>query len=195
MLRLLQVLIYKTSLTSNTRCKCGVHRPSFLQMNCFYYLKFDNSLDDSQSSGKCCIYHYRFITAKGYRSASQRKKHTKQSLVWEGPNVKVPSASGMCYPPSTLIGDSIEYCHLGCSPELWCLEFLQGFHCISMNDFVTVHVAHSLQTSYFPEVRLMSHGSKGQHSNYMFDLFGVNSPYLYYLFSLNHLGTHCESPY
>ena len=83
-LRLLQVLIYKTSLTSNTRCKCGVHGPSFLQMNCFYHLlKFDNSLDDSQSSGKCCIYHYRFITAKGYRSASQRKKHAIQGLVWE----------------------------------------------------------------------------------------------------------------
>ena len=64
--------------------------------------------------------------------------------------MKLPSASGMCYPPSTSIGDSIEYCHLGCSPELWCLEFLQGFHCISVNDFVTVHVAHSLQTSYFP---------------------------------------------
>lgn len=63
-----------------------------------------------------------------------------------------------------------------------------------MNDFVTVHVAHSLQT-YFPEVRLMSHGSKVQPSNYMFDLFGVNSPHLYYFFSLNHLGTHCESPY
>lgn len=141
-----------------------------------------------------------YLSLQVYYSKRIQISQPKEETCNTGPglgglNVKVPSASGMCYPPSTSIGDSIEYCHLGCSPELWCLEFLQGFHCISMNDFVTVHVAHFLQISYFPEVRLISHGSKGQHSNYMFDLFGVNSPHLYYLFSLNHLGTHCESPY
>ena len=101
--------MYKTSLTSNTRCKCGVHGPFFLLTNCFYHLlKFDNSLDDSQSSGKCCTYHYRFIIAKGYRSASQRKRHTGPGLGGFKYEASINLRDDVCYPPGTSIGDSIE---------------------------------------------------------------------------------------
>lgn len=96
-------------------------------------------INNSKNSGKCYTYDSSFIIAKGYKSEPAKGRVRSGGRI---PTHPLSSSWGVSlpYPPGISMCDNMQRTAIqGNPPELWCLEFLLGFHCLDMIGGIICH--------------------------------------------------------